>query len=72
MLPLRVGNGIPGLFDLANCLKALDAYACLSGENARDYDKLKKARLQRYDFTEQGYCERFRNANQTDKNHHVS
>ena len=34
----------------------------LSREDARDYDKLRKALLQRYDFTQQGYRERFRNA----------
>ena len=42
--------------------KALDVYSGLSSEDARDYDKLRKALLQRYDFTEQGYRERFRNA----------
>ena len=34
----------------------------MSDEQARDYDKLQKALLQRYDFTEQGYRERFRGA----------
>ena len=42
--------------------RALDVYSGLSGELARDYDKLQKALLQRYDFMEQGYCERFRGA----------
>ena len=42
--------------------EALDVYSGLSSEDARDYDKLRKALLQRYDFTEQGYRERFRNA----------
>ena len=42
--------------------KALDVYSGLSYEDTRDYDKLRKALLQRYDFTEQGYRERFRNA----------
>ena len=38
--------------------RALDVYSGLSDEQARDYDKLQKALLQRYDFTEQGYRER--------------
>ena len=40
--------------------RALDVYSGLSDERARDYDKLQKVLLQRYDFTEQGYRERFR------------
>ena len=36
--------------------RALDVYSGLSDEQARDYDKLQKALLQRYDFTAQGYC----------------
>ena len=42
--------------------KPLDVYPKLSSKNARDYDKLRKALLQRYDFIEQKYRERFRNA----------
>ena len=42
--------------------RALDVYSGLSDEPARDYDKLQKALLLRYDFTEQGYHERFRGA----------
>ena len=42
--------------------RALDVYSGLSDEQARDYDKLQKALLQTYDFTEQGYRERFRGA----------
>ena len=42
--------------------RALDVYSGLSDEQARDYDKLQKALLQRYDFTEQGYRGRFRGA----------
>ena len=42
--------------------RALDVYSGLSDEQARDYGKLQKAFLQRYDFTEQGYRERFRGA----------
>ena len=42
--------------------RPLDVYSGLSDEQARDYDKLQKALLQRYDFTEQGYRERFRGA----------
>ena len=35
--------------------KALDVYSGLSSEDARDYAKLRKALLQGYNFTEQGY-----------------
>ena len=42
--------------------RVLDVYSGLSDEQARDYDKLQKALLQRYDFTELGYRERFRGA----------
>ena len=42
--------------------QALDVYSELSDEQARNYDKLQKALLQRYDFTERGYRERFRGA----------
>ena len=42
--------------------RTLDVYSGLSDEQARDYNKLQKALLQRYDFTEQGYRERFRGA----------
>ena len=42
--------------------KALDVYSDLTYENARDYEKLRKALLQRCNFTEQRYRERFRNA----------
>ena len=42
--------------------KALDVYSGLSSKDARNYDKLRKALLQRYDFSKQGYRERFRNA----------
>ena len=42
--------------------RALDVYSGLSDEAALDYDRLQKALLQRYDFTEQGYRERFRGA----------
>ena len=40
----------------------MDVYSGSSDEPARGYDKLQKALLQRYDFTEQGYRERFRGA----------
>ena len=40
----------------------MNVYSGLSDEQARDYDKLQNALLQRYDFTEQGYRERFRGA----------
>ena len=42
--------------------KALDVYSGLSSEDARNYDKLRKALLHRYNFTEKGYRESFRNA----------
>ena len=42
--------------------RALDVHSGLSDELARDYDKLQKALLQRYDFTEQDYREKFRGA----------
>ena len=42
--------------------RASNVYSGLSDEQARNYDKLQKALLQRYDFTEQGYRERFRGA----------
>ena len=42
--------------------RALDIYSGLSDGQARDYDKLQKAPLQRCGFTEQGYRERFRGA----------
>ena len=42
--------------------RALDVYSILSDKQARDYDKLQKALLQRYDFTEEDYRERFRGA----------
>ena len=45
-----------------NHFKTLDVYYGLSSKDARDYDKLRKALLQRYDFTEQVYRERFKNA----------
>ena len=62
-LPLQIDNEISGLFGLRSLLtgKALDIYSGLSSEDAWDYDKLQKALLKRYDFTEQGYCERFKN-----------
>ena len=42
--------------------KALNVYSELSNEDARDYDKLRKALLQRYDFTKRRYSKKFRNA----------
>ena len=42
--------------------KTLDVYSDLSIEDAWNYDKLRKALLQMYHFSEQGYRERFRNA----------
>ena len=42
--------------------KAMDVNFSLSSEDTRDYNRLRKALQQRYDFSEQGYCEEFRNA----------
>ena len=35
--------------------RAMDVYARVSNENANDYNKLKKALLTGYNFTEDGY-----------------
>ena len=40
---------------------SLDVYSGLYIEDAQNYEKQQKALLQRYDFTKQGYCERFKN-----------
>ena len=42
--------------------KALDFYSRVSQEDALDYECLKAALLQQYNYTEQGYCQRFREA----------
>ena len=42
--------------------KALDVYSRLSQEEALNYDMLKVALLNRYNFTESGYRQRFRSA----------
>ena len=42
--------------------KALGVYSRLSQEDALDYEHLKAALLQQYDYTEQGYLQRFREA----------
>ena len=42
--------------------KALGVYSGLSQEEATDYDRLKVALLKRYNFTEHGYRQRFREA----------
>ena len=42
--------------------KAIEAYDRLSPEEAIDYECLKVSLLERYDFTERGYCEKFREA----------
>ncbi len=39
--------------------KALDVYARLPNDQARDYDKLKEALLKRYALTEEGYKQKF-------------
>ena len=52
----------------ASCLssllsgKALDVYSRLSDEAANDYETLKDALLKRYDLTEDGYRQKFREA----------
>ena len=42
--------------------KAVEVYNRLSPEEALDYEHLKVALLERYDFTERGYCEKFQEA----------
>ena len=42
--------------------RAMDVYTRMSDEDASDYDKLKKALLTRYNYTEDGYRKRFREA----------
>ena len=40
--------------------KAVEVYNRLSPEEAMDYERLKVALLEKYDFTERGYREKFR------------
>ena len=42
--------------------KAVEVHNILSPEEAMDYERLKVAFLERYDFTERGYREKFREA----------
>ena len=42
--------------------RAMDVYSRMSDADASDYDKLKKALLTRYNYTEDGYRKRFREA----------
>lgn len=42
--------------------KAQEAYAALSMEDSRDYEKVKEAILRRFDITEESYRQRFRSA----------
>ena len=42
--------------------RAMDIYTRMSDADASDYDKLKKALLTRYNYTEDGYRKRFREA----------
>ena len=42
--------------------RAMDVYTRMSDADAGDYDKLKKALLTRYNYTEDGYRKRFREA----------
>ena len=42
--------------------RAMDVYTRMSDTDANDYDKLKKAILTRYNYTEDGYRKRFREA----------
>ena len=42
--------------------RAMDVYTRMSDGDASDYDKLKKALLTRYNYTEDGYRKRFREA----------
>ena len=49
-------------FSLLLTSKALFVYSGISSEVARDCNKLLRALLQKYNFTEQGYREKFRSA----------
>ena len=40
--------------------RTMDVYTRMSDTDANDYDKLKKALLTRYNYTEDGYRKRFR------------
>ena len=40
--------------------RAMDVYTRMTDTDASDYDKLKKALLTRYNYTEDGYRKRFR------------
>ena len=42
--------------------RAMDVYTRMSDADATDYDKLKKALLKRYNYTEDGYRKRLREA----------
>ena len=42
--------------------KVVEVYNRLSPEEAMDYERVKVALLERYDYTERGYCEKFREA----------
>ena len=44
--------------------KALDVYSRLSVDDANDYDKLREALLKRYQLTEEGFRQKFRNSKQ--------
>jgi len=46
--------------------RALDVYSRMSNKAAGDYEKVKEAILRRYDFTEEGYRGRFRDAKPED------
>ena len=45
--------------------RAMDVYTKMSDADASDYDKLNKALLTRYNYTEDGYRKRFREAEET-------
>ena len=44
--------------------KALEVYSCLFAEDANDYVKLRDALLKRYQLTEEGFRQKFRNSKQ--------
>ena len=44
--------------------KALEVYSRLSSDDANDYDKLRDALLKRYQLTEEGFRQKFRNSKQ--------
>ena len=59
-LRMLVGRKTFGLLSALLTGRAMDVYARMSDDDAKDYNKLKKAVLTRYNFTEDGCRKRFR------------